>query len=358
MDANSIGTGENPNLSVPAIDSLQEFIVQTSMYDASAGRNTGGNVAAITKSGTAHFHGDIYEFLRNTVLDANNFFLNSERVARPTYNRNQYGGPLGGPLLKDRAWFFISYQGTRETNGTSLTNSLATVFLPAYLGPQRDLTSLLNLSLCYGLNSYSPVGYVDPVAFNALNQKLPNGQYMIPSAPGVATTGAGCPVGTPGNFVLPPSPVAETIPSNSTYKEDQFNTNLDIKLTQASRFFAKYFYAYNRENQALYNQFGDGNPLQAPGWPTEEDINQRVLSVGLSSVISSRLLNEVRFGWSTIYGPGKPSTPVTSADLGIISPLSSLFPSMPTMSFTNMFTWGRLRWASLMRRPIPTPSAT
>ncbi len=328
VDANSIGTGENPNLSVPSIDSLQEFIVQTSMYDASAGRNAGGNVAAVTKSGTNSVHGDAYEFLRNTVLNANNFFLNGEGTPRPTYRRNQFGGTLGGPIMKDRAWFFISYQGTRETNGTSLTNSLSTMFLPAYLGSQRDAASLAAFSVCYGLG-----GFVDPVAFAALQAKLPNGQYMIPSVPGV-TTGAGCTPGNPGN------PVLETIPSNSTYKEDQFNTNLDVKLTQANRFFAKYFQAFNRENQAIYNQFGDGNPLQAPGWPAEEDIYQRVLSAGVQSVISSHLLNEFRFGWSTIYGPGKPSTPVTSADLGITSPLSDSFPSMPTMSFTNMFTLG------------------
>jgi len=337
VDANSIGTGENPNLSVPSMDSLQEFIVQTSMYDASAGRSAGGNVAAVTKSGTNSLHGDAYEFLRNTVLDANNFFLNGEEgpvTARPAYRRNQFGGTLGGPLLKDRAWFFISYQGTRETNGTSLTNSLSTMFLPNYLGPQRDAASLADLSLCYNPGFF---GYVDPVAVAALQAQLPNGQYMIPSAPGVATTGAGCPTGADWTN---PGTVLATIPSNSTYKEDQFNTNLDIKLTQANRFFAKYFQAFNREDQAIYAQFGDGNPLQAPGWPTEEDIYQRVLSAGVQSVISSHLLNEFRFGWSTIYGPGKPSTPVTSADLGIASPLSSLFPSMPTMSFTNMFTLG------------------
>ncbi len=337
VDANSIGTGENPNLSVPSMDSLQEFIVQTSMYDASAGRNAGGNVAAVTKSGTNGLHGDAYDFLRNTVLDANNFFLNGAETTsagvpvvtpRPAYRRNQFGGTLGGPLIKDRAWFFISYQGTRETNGTSLTNSLSTMFLPAYLGSQRDLTSLENLSICYGLG-----GYVDPTALLALQAKLPNGQLMIPSVPGV-TTGVGCAAGNPGN------PVLETIPSNSTYKEDQFNTNLDVKLTEANRFFVKYFQAFNRENQAIYAQFGDGNPLQAPGWPAEEDIYQRVLAAGVQSVISSHSVNEIRFGWSTIYGPGKPSTPVTSADLGIASPLSSLFPSMPTMSFTNMFTLG------------------
>jgi hypothetical protein len=331
VDANSIGTGENPNLAVPSIDSLQEFIVQTSMYDASGGRNAGGNVAAVTKSGTNSFHGDVYEFLRNTVLNANNFFLNKEGTPRPTYRRNQFGGTLGGPIIKDRAWFFMSYQGTRETNGTSLTNSLSTMFVPAFLGPDRSSPSFLtNLATCYGLPG------INPVAAAALTQKLANGQDMIPSTPGVTVTGAGC---TPGVGAIS-KPVPVTIPSNSTYKEDQFNTNLDVKLTEANRFFAKYFYAFNRANQAIYNQFGDGNPLQAPGWPTEEDVNQRLLSVGVSSVISSHLLNEVRFGWSTIYGPGKPSTPVTSADLGIASPLSSLFPSMPTLSFTNMFTLG------------------
>ena len=328
VDANSIGTGSTPNLAVPAIDSMQEFIVQTSMYDASQGRNSGGVVAAVTKSGTNSFHGDAYEFVRSTGLDANNFFLNAEGVTRPTYNRNQFGGTLGGPVIRDHAWFFTSYQGTRETNGTSLTNSLSTMFLPAYLGPQRDLTSLQALSVCYGLG-----GYVDPVALASLQAKLPNGQYMIPSVPG-ATTGAGCTPGNPGN------PVAVTIPSNSTYDEDQFNTNLDVKINEKNRFFGKFFYASNRTKQALYDTFGDGNPLQAPGWPTEEDIGQQLLSVGVSSVISNHWLNEVRFGWSTIYGPGKPSQPITSSELGISSPLSGSFPGMPTMSFTNMFTLG------------------
>ncbi len=302
VDANSIGTGSTPNLAVPAIDSMQEFIVQTSMYDASQGRNSGGVVAAVTKSGTNSFHGDAYEFVRSTGLDANNFFLNAEGVTRPTYNRNQFGGTLGGPVIRDRAWFFTSYQGTRETNGTSLTNSLSTMFLPAYLGPQRDLTSLQALSVCYGLG-----GYVDPVALASLQAKLPNGQYMIPSVPG-ATTGAGCTPGNPGN------PVAVTIPSNSTYDEDQFNTNLDVKLNDKNRFFGKFFYASNRTNQALYDTFGDGNPLQAPGWPTEEDIGQQLLSVGVSSVISNHWLNEVALAGARFMAPENrrnPSLPRT-----------------------------------------------
>jgi outer membrane receptor protein involved in Fe transport len=181
---------------------------------------------------------------------------------------------------------------------------------------------------------------IDLVAQKALTTRI-NGQYMIPSTPGVTTTG--CATAGAG---LTASPVLETIPSNSTYKEDQFNTNLDIKLNNANRFFAKYFFAANRTDQALYDQFGDGSPLQAPGWPTEEDVNQRLLSVGITSVISNHLLNEVRFGWSTIYGPGKPAQPVcavtsaTCPGLGINSPLGSLFPAMPTILFANMFTLG------------------
>lgn len=337
IDANAIGTGSLPNLSVPSVDSLQEFVVQTSMYDASQGRNAGGVVATVTKSGTDKFHGDAFEFLRNTDLDANNFFLNGVEgvvTPRPPYRRNQFGGTLGGPLVKDRAWFFISYQGTRETNGTSLTNSLATVFLPAFLGSQRDPASLAALSECY-INDFPIPGFVDPVAAAALTAKLPNGQYMIPGIPGVVT-GAGCAPGAGGAA----KPVLETIPSTSTYQEDQFSTNLDIKLTNANRFFAKYFFAANRTDQALYNLFGDGNPLQAPGWPTEENVDQRLLSVGVTSVISSHLLNEVRFGWSTIYGPGKPSQPISSSQLGISSPLVGLFPGMPTMLFVNLFTLG------------------
>jgi len=73
VDSNSIGTGSTPNLAVPATDSLQEFIVQTSQYDASQGRVSGGIVAAVTKSGTNQIHGNVYEFFRNDDLNANNF---------------------------------------------------------------------------------------------------------------------------------------------------------------------------------------------------------------------------------------------------------------------------------------------
>ena len=123
-EINSPGTNSTPSLSVPAPDAIQEFIVQTSLYDATQGRNSGGNVAVVTKSGTNNFHGNVYEYFRNDALNANDFFLNRAGVARPELKRNQFGGTLGGPIVTNKTFFFVSYQGTRERNGTSPTSSL------------------------------------------------------------------------------------------------------------------------------------------------------------------------------------------------------------------------------------------
>ncbi|HJT89761.1 MAG TPA: carboxypeptidase regulatory-like domain-containing protein, partial [Bryobacteraceae bacterium] len=135
---NSPGTNSTPNISVPAPDAIQEFIVQTSLYDATQGRNAGGNVAVVTKSGENAFHGNVWEFFRNRELNANDFFLNAAGRPRPILNRNQFGGTLGGPLVKDKTFFFVSYQGTRVRNGASLTSSLSYPNIPAGLTDDRS----------------------------------------------------------------------------------------------------------------------------------------------------------------------------------------------------------------------------
>ena len=104
----------------PIPDVIQEFKVQTSLYDASQGRNGGGNVNAILKSGTRTYHGDVYEFFRNDVLNANDFFLNQQGLARPSVKQNIFGGSLGGPVVKEKlGYFFVNYQGTRQRSGLS-----------------------------------------------------------------------------------------------------------------------------------------------------------------------------------------------------------------------------------------------
>jgi hypothetical protein len=106
----------------PPVDAVQEFEVATSNYDASFGRNAGGQVSILTRSGTNRFSGTAYEFLRNGALDAKNHFAPEDEPA-PDYSRNQFGGSVGGPLARNRTFFFGDYEGTRLREGiTQVTN--------------------------------------------------------------------------------------------------------------------------------------------------------------------------------------------------------------------------------------------
>ncbi len=337
IDANSIGTGSTPNLAIPATDTLQEFIVQTSQYDASQGRVAGGVVAAVTKSGTNQFHGNLYEFFRNTVLDANNFFLNRSSVPRPPYQRNQFGGTLGGPLVKDHLWFFISYQGSREVNGTSLLNSIGTVFVPQNLSNDRSTAAVDALAASYGLapcatppTTLTIPACFDPAAQFLLQAKLPNGSYVIPSAPHPTAV-------APGTV---PQPVAVPVVGISRFRENQFNTNLDYQFSKNDRVSAKFFNAVNPTLQALFDLFGLANPLPVPGFGGTADLNQRVLALDETHVFSANLVNDARFGLGFITTASTPQEPFTAADLGISSPLGNLFPGMPEIEVSNYFDLG------------------
>jgi hypothetical protein len=98
---------------VPNLDSIQEFRVLTSDFDAQFGDYSGGQVLVVTKAGTDQLHADVFEFLRNTSLDARNYFS----PQRAKFDQNQFGGTLGGPIHRDKSFFFADYQGTRMTQG-------------------------------------------------------------------------------------------------------------------------------------------------------------------------------------------------------------------------------------------------
>ena len=111
----SPGSGLNVNLGVEAV---REFRVLTNEYTAEYGRSTGGVVTAVFKSGANDFHGNAFEFLRNSALDARNFF----DVAKPEFHRYQFGGSAGGPLRKNQTFFFGDYEELRENRGISHTS--------------------------------------------------------------------------------------------------------------------------------------------------------------------------------------------------------------------------------------------
>src|SRR6267154_865968 len=103
----------------PSPDSIQEFRVLTNTFDAEYGRNSGSVVNVVTKSGTNSIHGNMYEFFRNTVLNANPYCLSPDGCTKPKFNQNQFGGTFGGPIKKDRTFFFASYEGRRIRQGIS-----------------------------------------------------------------------------------------------------------------------------------------------------------------------------------------------------------------------------------------------
>jgi hypothetical protein len=339
IDANSIGTNSTPNIAVPATDSLQEFIVQTSLYDASQGRNAGGNVEAITKSGSNEFHGNLYEFFRNKALNANDFFLEQQGQPKPVLSRNQFGGTLGGPIIRDRVFFFASYQGTRERNGASLINSLMSPTLPVFLTDNNRTAA----GIAAAFNAYNATlppaqqqaplaaASINPIAIALLNARLPGGQFAIPSA----STSTG----------------SVTISDISRFREDQFNGNFDIKLSDKHSFTGKAFFASNPTTQANYNFAGLGNgPTQLPGFGGNLDIIQTLTSLTDTYVFSANVVNQARFGFSRLRVTSTPVEPFTGAQFGINNPIGNLFPGLPTIVLPGLFTLGSSSFADQSSR--------
>jgi outer membrane receptor protein involved in Fe transport len=136
-------SGSYAGIPIPNPDSIQEFKVQTSQYDAAYGQNPGANVNVVTKSGTNQYHGSVWEFNRNNFFNANDFFFkNSERGeglanTPPEVKQNQFGGTFGGPIIKDKFFAFGSYQGTRQLNGIG-SNGFATSLTEVSLLPLNE----------------------------------------------------------------------------------------------------------------------------------------------------------------------------------------------------------------------------
>lgn len=127
MDNNSnqhAAQGRTPQVIAPSVDAIQEFKVQTGNYSAEFGRNVGGVVNAVIKSGTNQFHGGIFEFLRNEAMNARNFFQSSPN--KPIFRRNQFGGLIGGPIVRNKTFFFVDYEGTLQRTQDTVLSTIPT----------------------------------------------------------------------------------------------------------------------------------------------------------------------------------------------------------------------------------------
>jgi hypothetical protein len=288
-------------IAIPAPDTIQEFKVQTSLYDAQYGRGAGANVNVETRSGTADLHGNAYYFGRNEALDANNFFANATGVPRGEFRRSQPGGTLGGPTpwSKKHAFFFVSYQATRDVNAASLTSSVSSLSLPPI--PQVRTPASLGAVFggrtgAFGGTPVAPDGSnINPVALNLLNAKNPGGTYVIPSP---KTSGSG---------------VNYTAVAPGHYNEDQFNTNLDITLRAPDRLSAKFFFSNSNQDVPFFG-------ASVPGFPALRSFKNRNLAIAETHIFSPRAINQFRFGFSRIAGQSVAGGALTDQDVGINTP--------------------------------------
>jgi hypothetical protein len=298
VDANTMGTNGPILVAVPAPETIQEFKVQTSLYDATYGRAGGANIQVLTKSGSNSFHGVAYEYFRNDALNANNPFLKASGVARPVLRRNVFGTALGGPLRKDRAFFFGSYQGARENNGASIINSLSSAVLVA--SGLTDDRSNQTLRATFGVPA------VHPAALALLNAKLPTGQFVIPTPQADGRYSGSAP---------------------STFREEQFNANLDYRLRAANTLAVKFFFANQTQELALPSFRGTGPNV--PGFGTDQTFDNRVLTVQNVHAFTPTSFNEVRAGYALNRNRTVPQVPITDTQVGIARSNAGVLPGLP-----------------------------
>jgi outer membrane receptor protein involved in Fe transport len=306
----SLGTAGDQNvgagIGIPNPDAIQEFKIQTSTYDASYGRNPGANVNVVTKSGGNQLHGSAFEFLRNTVLNANPFFYNRDNpdsaTKKPVLNQNQFGFVLGGPVKKDRFFLFGSYQGSRQKNGLSGKGSLS-VNLPPIPGGDRNAAGFaaalgaascgfMNWGWMGGANVKCDGSNISPVALNILKLKLPDGGYYIP-----------------GSGTADFKRVSYSDPAR--YVGDQFIVNSDFIVTPKQTLQTRLFITRDPQYASL------GGML--PGNPQTDYYSNHNAVAKLTSFISNAFTNEARFSLQRNWGditddPLKGSSP---KELGI-----------------------------------------
>jgi hypothetical protein len=301
IDANRLDSNGAASMAVPAPETIQEFKVQTSLYDATFGRGAGGSVQAVTRSGTNEFHGAAYEYFRDDAFNANNPFLKAAGVKRPTLQRNIFGGLLGGPIKSDRSFFFISYQGTRERNGASDNSLTSSILIAQGLTDDRSQQTML-ATFRPQLPNGLPATSIHPAALALLNIKLPNGQFLIPT---------------------PQADGRYSGSAISTYREDQFNTNVDYRVAEKDWLAAKFFFSNAPQFSAL-----PGGGANVPGFGADREQNNRLFSVQDIHTFSARTVNEARVGYSFIRSDNFGRNPVKDSDVGIRRANADAYPGL------------------------------
>ncbi|MGB2897716.1 MAG: carboxypeptidase regulatory-like domain-containing protein [Candidatus Acidiferrum sp.] len=262
----------NVNQPFPFPDALQEFSVQTSNYSAEYGQNAGAVVNVITKSGANHFHGGVFEFLRNSVFNARNFFapITLKDMGRDQLKRNQFGGTIGGPIIHDKTFFFAGFQGTRLRNVGNPTN--------ATVPSQADITAFTTGG-----------GTIDPTVAN----------------------------------LLPLLPIQPTSRSVTFVRPDKQNFNevlgkVDHAFSQNDRLSVRYDFNYFSRAAVFVPTniltYADGSKITNQNWLIHE-----------THIFRPTLINDFRFSYAREKASRGPASTVPS-----VQSLGSMIPFQPT----------------------------
>jgi hypothetical protein len=333
ITATDYNVAQNYYVPLPNPDVIQEFKVQTSLYDASQGRNGGANVNAVLRSGTNELHGDAYEFFRNTVLNANEYFHNATGQPRPPVKQNIFGGSLGGPVVNEKyGFFFVNYQGTRQSSALSPGTQINNPGFPVIPDNAAGRTEAALISEFFPNGLPAGVTGLDPVAVGLLNFKSNQfndpGGYLIPSATGTP--------GQPGQLI---------ISKPGTYTDNQFTTNWDREFNASKdKLSARFFFS----NSETFLPFGAGGLQASLGgtlsssisatdldFPYDIPVAARFFSVDETHLFSPTIVNDFRFGYIRMNYSLENIPPVTVGDLGIDRPTNNLTQSIYKFTFNT-----------------------
>jgi hypothetical protein len=314
--------GSFGSIGIPNPDSIQEFKIQTSQYDAGYGRFAGASVNVVTKSGSNAFHGSAFEFFRNTSLVANDWFANRAGTKRGRLDQHQFGGTFAGPVMKDKLFFFASFQETAQKNGlrtglgswTSLNLPLGdrgtcpagATSLSQCNAAAQAFISALGANYADGQGSFGGVriaangSNINPTALQLLQLKLPNGAYYLPSpngvntAPGVSCSGLNCTASKP-----------------AIYHEYQGMGNWDYVVSSKHTLSGRYFVSVSPRTMTLVQG------VVVPGQDVNVEFNNHATVLKLTSLLSNSVVNEVRASYQRNIVWDRPEQLWNASDVGL-----------------------------------------
>ena len=285
---------------VPNLDSIENLRVLTNNFDAEYGNFSGGQIQVTTKSGGSALHGSAFEFLRNTELDARNYFAPN----RAAYNRNQYGGSLGGPIRKDKAFFFLDYQGTQMTQG----QESGTIFVPSAADRSGNMLDLANQLTGQVSSSYWATQLANKLGYNVWAGE----PYYIAASTSAAACSSSSQCVFP-NAVVPSS--AWSVPAKNlmqyipqpTFGLNQFSSSSENEILDDNKASARFDLHTHLGDLAAYyffDQYSLNNPYptaqggaNVPGFNALSDGRAQLLSLSLSRAYGPNMVNEAHFSY-------------------------------------------------------------